>query len=422
MGSPPSFPASRSVLMLSALLILAVLAEDRPDTDRLIVTFRSSFTRAARMSILTTALGPPEAQPLDASATHWTIVPRSNVGWRLDLPSDFSLVALPAGHRSAAASGGRRRHDRRRTDDSRLRWSALRRRLVRHPDVVRVTPERVYRFSGAKAERCETTAAADVAAAIGDAAAAAFPAKMATTAARQVHGAGCGRDRRRVLHRRDGPRSVNQAPEWSTDRASRRRLASQEVDKGGEVANTLRAPELWHAGHNGEGIRVAVFDTGMRKGHPNFDDIEERTNWTDEDSLEDKIGHGSFVAGCIGASFSKCPGIAPGASLLTMKVGRCFYCFSCAALFLPSTTDPISPHSQVFTNDQRSYTSWFLDAFNWALYREVDVLNLSVGGPDHLDHPFLDKVRACVRKTHTTKRSLVHVLYLPFVSFSSLGP
>ena len=34
---------------------------------------------------------------------------------------------------------------------------------------------------------------------------------------------------------------------------------------------------------------------------------------------------------------------------------------------------------RVFTNDQVSYTSWFLDAFNYAIWRGIDVLNLSIG-------------------------------------------
>lgn len=39
-----------------------------------------------------------------------------------------------------------------------------------------------------------------------------------------------------------------------------------------------------------------------------------------------------------------------------------------------------------------SYTSWFLDAFNYAILKKMDVLNLSIGGPDFMDHPFVDKV------------------------------
>lgn len=39
------------------------------------------------------------------------------------------------------------------------------------------------------------------------------------------------------------------------------------------------------------------------------------------------------------------------------------------------------------------YTSWFLDAFNYAIYMKIHVLNLSIGGPDFMDHPFVEKVR-----------------------------
>lgn len=41
---------------------------------------------------------------------------------------------------------------------------------------------------------------------------------------------------------------------------------------------------------------------------------------------------------------------------------------------------------------QESYTSWFLDAFNYAIQKRIGVLNLSIGGPDFMDHPFVDKV------------------------------
>lgn len=39
-----------------------------------------------------------------------------------------------------------------------------------------------------------------------------------------------------------------------------------------------------------------------------------------------------------------------------------------------------------------SYTSWFLDAFNHALQTDIDILNLSIGGPDFMDRPFVEKV------------------------------
>ncbi|EFJ52617.1 hypothetical protein VOLCADRAFT_85780 [Volvox carteri f. nagariensis] len=105
---------------------------------------------------------------------------------------------------------------------------------------------------------------------------------------------------------------------------------------------------------------------------PTCRNIRERTNWTHQDSLSDGLGHGSFVAGVVGGQDSQCPGFAPDVDLYTFKV---------------------------FTDDQVSYTSWFLDAFNYAIVVQVrqysckiNVINLSIGGPDYLDQPFVDKV------------------------------
>ena len=39
-----------------------------------------------------------------------------------------------------------------------------------------------------------------------------------------------------------------------------------------------------------------------------------------------------------------------------------------------------------------SFTSWFLDAFNYAIQTRMNILNLSIGGPDYRDQPFIDKV------------------------------
>jgi subtilisin family serine protease len=66
----------------------------------------------------------------------------------------------------------------------------------------------------------------------------------------------------------------------------------------------------------------------------------------------------------------------------------------CAASFASSTALQPSLHRplQVFTDDQVSYTSWFLDAFNYAIASKLHVINLSIGGPDFLDFPFVEKV------------------------------
>ena len=62
----------------------------------------------------------------------------------------------------------------------------------------------------------------------------------------------------------------------------------------------MQADILWERGVTGSGVRVAIFDTGLSKTHPHFKRIRERTNWTNEKTLDDELGHGTFVAGVIG--------------------------------------------------------------------------------------------------------------------------
>uniref|UniRef100_A0A915B2A3 Peptidase S8/S53 domain-containing protein n=2 Tax=Parascaris univalens TaxID=6257 RepID=A0A915B2A3_PARUN len=132
-----------------------------------------------------------------------------------------------------------------------------------------------------------------------------------------------------------------------------------------QVTKLLNANRLWDMGFKGQGVKVAVFDTGLSERHPHFRQIVERTDWTNEQTANDGLGHGTFVAGVIASSNKKCSGFAPAASVYVYKV---------------------------FTKRQVSFTSWFLDAFNHAILRGINVLNLSIGGPDFTDLPFMDKV------------------------------
>ncbi|KAK9693480.1 Subtilase family [Popillia japonica] len=162
---------------------------------------------------------------------------------------------------------------------------------------------------------------------------------------------------------RKGRTSLSQnAQFWqSTGRHTSRRLL-RAIPR--QITSVLQADALWNMGITGKGVKVAVFDTGLSKTHPHFRKIKERTNWTNEKTLDDGLGHGTFVAGVI-ASSKDCLGFAPDSELHIFRV---------------------------FTNNQVSYTSWFLDAFNYAILKKINVLNLSIGGPDFKDYPFVDKV------------------------------
>lgn len=58
-----------------------------------------------------------------------------------------------------------------------------------------------------------------------------------------------------------------------------------------------------------------------------------------------------------------------------------------------ASTTLVSSVDLTFSNGvEVSFTSWFMDAFNYAIILKMDVVNLSIGGPDYLDEPFVDKV------------------------------
>lgn len=48
--------------------------------------------------------------------------------------------------------------------------------------------------------------------------------------------------------------------------------------------------------------------------------MQERTNWTNEDTLNDNLGHGTFVAGVIAGQDPECPGFAPNTEIYAFRV------------------------------------------------------------------------------------------------------
>ncbi len=94
---------------------------------------------------------------------------------------------------------------------------------------------------------------------------------------------------------------------------------------------TVGAPQAWAMGYQGEGVRVAVLDSGIWRDAPDFEEpdgfkrvIEEvHVNPTISDS-KDKYGHGTFMAGIIGSNGSRSEGlykgIAPRAEMINVRV------------------------------------------------------------------------------------------------------
>ncbi|KAJ5066560.1 membrane-bound transcription factor site-1 protease [Anaeramoeba ignava] len=151
--------------------------------------------------------------------------------------------------------------------------------------------------------------------------------------------------------------------EKKNERINQRKILKNKNNK--DAASLFNAPEIWDLGVTGAGIKVAILDTGLSEKHPHFKNIIEIVDWTNEKITKDQLGHGTFVSSLIAGKGTDCRGLAPDAEIYVFRV---------------------------FTKNHLSYTSWFLDAFNYAIYKKIHILNLSIGGPDYNDLPFVDKV------------------------------
>ncbi|MFI6260722.1 S8 family serine peptidase [Micromonospora sp. NPDC051006] len=122
----------------------------------------------------------------------------------------------------------------------------------------------------------------------------------------------------------------------------------------------IGAPAAHQAGYTGQGVRVAVLDTGIDTGHPDLAGrVAEAHNFTEESAPGDLVGHGthvaSIIAGSGAASGGRYRGVAPDATLLSGKVCETQGC----------------PDSAILAGMQ------------WAAVdQRADVINMSLGGSD----------------------------------------
>jgi subtilisin family serine protease len=119
----------------------------------------------------------------------------------------------------------------------------------------------------------------------------------------------------------------------------------------------IGAPAAWEAGYTGEGVTVAVLDSGVDRTHPDLDDVVVGAkDFTGSGNTKDGYGHGTHVAsialGSGDASGGTNRGVAPGADLLVGKV-----------------LDD-SGHGEM---------SWIIDGMEWAAGKGADVVNMSLG-------------------------------------------
>ncbi|MDR4885973.1 S8 family peptidase [Fredinandcohnia sp. QZ13] len=136
-----------------------------------------------------------------------------------------------------------------------------------------------------------------------------------------------------------------------------------------EGVQLVQAPSIWEESSQGEGIVIAVIDTGIDTSHPDLKDriIAGRNFTTDyqgkTDIFEDNNGHGTHVSGTIAASLNNegVVGVAPRAQILSLKA---------------------------LTGEGSGNYEWIIDAIHYALEwrgpdnERVRVISMSLGGPE----------------------------------------
>lgn len=120
----------------------------------------------------------------------------------------------------------------------------------------------------------------------------------------------------------------------------------------------IGAPEAWDAGFTGEGVTVAVLDTGIDTTHPDLDgQVILEGNFSDSPDTMDRAGHGTHVAGIIAGTGAVNPamrGVAYDASLINTKV---------------------------LDDDGYGWESDIIAGMEWSAQQGADILNLSLGVP-----------------------------------------
>lgn len=157
------------------------------------------------------------------------------------------------------------------------------------------------------------------------------------------------------------------------DKALRAQSTDQTIDT---YLNQVKAPAAWERGLTGQGVKVAVLDTGVDAGHPALTGkVTAEADFTGGAGPADGHGHGTHVSSLIvgsgAGSDGARQGVAPAAELISGKV---------------------------LADDGVGQESWVIAGMEWAAAQQADLVNLSLSSApsngDDLVAQALDRLTA----------------------------
>jgi subtilisin family serine protease len=140
---------------------------------------------------------------------------------------------------------------------------------------------------------------------------------------------------------------------YLSDDALMEPLAGKQVTDWG--VHKIEAPAAWEMGYAGQGVKVGIFDSGIDIDHPDLTVAGGVDLVGDGNGLDDCQGHGTHVAGIVGANDNgnHTVGVAPKSELYSMRFADCAWA---------GATE-----------------SKMLMGIEWAIDNGMDVVNMSFG-------------------------------------------
>lgn len=132
-------------------------------------------------------------------------------------------------------------------------------------------------------------------------------------------------------------------------------VAAKQPEQVNWAGSLLGIPDTW-VYTMGEGVKVAVLDTGIDTDHQDLKEAIVASKDFTGDGIEDINGHGTHCAGIVAARLNQVGfvGVAPKADLIIAKV---------------------------LGNDGSGSFDWIASGVAWAVEQGADIISMSLGGP-----------------------------------------